>query len=207
MHSLRKRGDFAGRAKNTPYHSCPQDTRRLKKKNHNWQSRDVRGQCSHNLRKRRRQIRRGRTRAARLQEAMANRDFGIVMRLESCAGPGAGVLTGGVVQQGAGMSSTRSRLVRRVLANSEFGSCTARVKRERSSGVSTAYILSTEAQVDSASRRSRSSLRRHRLSQAGWTNRSSRLSCSKHFRSSNIALRSVADVDGSVWMSDASRSQ
>ena len=49
-----------------------------------------------------------------------------------------------VAHHGAGMSSTRSGLVRRVLASSEAGSCTARVKRARSSGVSAAHILSAE---------------------------------------------------------------
>ena len=71
------------------------------------------------------------------------------MRSGGCAGRGAGVLTGGVVDglvhQCAGMSSARSGLVRRVLDNSEVGSCTARVKRARSSGVSAAQILSAES--------------------------------------------------------------
>ena len=79
----------------------------------------------------------------------ATRDFGMLMSSGGRAGRGAGVLAGGVVNglvhQGAGMSSTRSGLVRRVLANSELGSCTARVKWERSSGVSAAHILSAEA--------------------------------------------------------------
>jgi hypothetical protein len=82
-------------------------------------------------------------------DGFANRDFGMVMRLGGRAGRGVGALTGGVVDgtvhQGAGMSSARSGLVRRVLANSEVGSCTARVKRERSSGVSAAHISSAEA--------------------------------------------------------------
>jgi hypothetical protein len=65
------------------------------------------------------------------------------------AGRGAGALTGGVfdelVHQGAGMSSTRSGLVSRVLVSSDVGSCMTLVKRERSSGVSAAHILSVEA--------------------------------------------------------------
>ena len=80
---------------------------------------------------------------------VANKDFDIVMGSGGRATHGAGPLTGGVVDeivhQGAGMSSARSGLVRRVLANSEVGSCTARVKRERSSGVSAAHIISGDA--------------------------------------------------------------
>ena len=79
---------------------------------------------------------------------VANRDFGIVMRSGGRAGRGAGALTvivDELAHQGAAISSARSGLVRRVLANSEVGSCTARVKRERSSGVSAAHILSAEA--------------------------------------------------------------
>jgi hypothetical protein len=49
-----------------------------------------------------------------------------------------------VTHHGAGISSIRSGLVRRVLASSEAGSCTARVKRSRCSGVSAAHILSEE---------------------------------------------------------------
>lgn len=79
----------------------------------------------------------------------ANKDFGMVMSSGGFAGRGAGVLAGravgGIVHHGAGMSTTRSGLVRRVLANSELGSCTARVKWERSSGVRAAHILSVEA--------------------------------------------------------------
>lgn len=78
-----------------------------------------------------------------------NKEFGMVMSLGGRAGRGAGALTGGVVDepvhQGAGMSSTRSGLMRRVLVSSEVGSCMTRVKRERSSGVSAAHILSAEA--------------------------------------------------------------
>ena len=78
-----------------------------------------------------------------------NRECGMIISLGGRAGRGAGALTGGVVDglvhQGAGMSSTRSGLVSRVLVSSEVGSCMTRVKRERSSGVSAAHILSAEA--------------------------------------------------------------
>ena len=49
------------------------------------------------------------------------------------------------IHHGVGMSSARSGLARRVLASSEAGSCTAQVKRARSSGVRAAHILSAEA--------------------------------------------------------------
>jgi hypothetical protein len=78
-----------------------------------------------------------------------NRVFGMAISSGGRAGRDAGALTGGVVDeiihQGAGMSSTRSGLVSRVLVSSEVGSCMTRVKRERSSGVSAAHILSAEA--------------------------------------------------------------
>ena len=78
-----------------------------------------------------------------------NRECGMIISSGGRAGRGAGALTGGVVDglvhQGAGMSSTRSGLVRRVLVSSEVGSCMTRVKRERSSGFSAAHILSAEA--------------------------------------------------------------
>jgi hypothetical protein len=50
----------------------------------------------------------------------------------------------GVTHHGVGMSSTRSGLVRSVLASSELGFFTARVKRVRSSGVKAAHISSAD---------------------------------------------------------------
>ena len=65
----------------------------------------------------------------------------------SRTGRDAGALARGIVDKGnhhsAGISS-RSGLARRVWASSEAGSCTARVKRAPSSGVSAAHILSAE---------------------------------------------------------------
>ena len=78
-----------------------------------------------------------------------NRECGMIISSGGRAGRGAGALIGGVadelVHQGAGMSSARSGLVRRVLVSSEVGSCITRVKRDRSSGVNAAHILSAEA--------------------------------------------------------------
>ena len=67
----------------------------------------------------------------------------------------AGSLAEGVLDEGnhhgAVMSSMRSGLVRRVWARSEAGSCTARAKRARFSGVSAAHILSMETHFSTPS--------------------------------------------------------
>jgi hypothetical protein len=78
-----------------------------------------------------------------------NKASGKAMMSGGRAGRDVGALAGGVLDgfahHGACMSSTRSGLVRRVLASSEAGSCTARVKRARSSGLSAAHNVSVEA--------------------------------------------------------------
>ena len=79
-----------------------------------------------------------------------NNASGMAMTSGSRAGRSVGAplawgVLGKVVHHGAGTSSARSGLVRMVLASSESESCTARVKRVRSSVVKTAHILSAEA--------------------------------------------------------------
>ena len=178
----------------------------------------------------------GKARGACEGEAEAvNIASGMAMTFGARAGRDTGALAWGVLGEvthhGACMSSARSGLVRRVLASSEPGSCTARVKRARSSGVRTVHILSAEALPTisiqcschrlqgttnspismPASRCPKSSSSSPSPSTpssslfSGFVKGSSfRLPSSKRFRRSIIALRSAADAEGSAWMSDAS---
>jgi hypothetical protein len=82
-------------------------------------------------------------------EGVANKASGMTMtsggRAWRDAGAfGRGVL-GGATHHGVGKSSVISGLASKVLASSEAGSCTARVKRARSSGVNAAHISSVDA--------------------------------------------------------------
>ena len=93
----------------------------------------------------------GKARAGEGGVGAANKASGIAMTSGVLAGWGAGALAGSVLDEGdhhgAWISFTRSGLVRRVWARSEAGSCTARMKRAPSSGVSAAYTLSVEPKV------------------------------------------------------------
>ena len=74
----------------------------------------------------------------------ASKASGISMTSGGRAGRAAGACASSVLDEsshhGVGISSTMSGLDSKVLARSEAGSCTARVKRVRSSGVSAAHI-------------------------------------------------------------------